>query len=355
VERIGRHNDDFREKLSRADIVRVCESHGIRPPGKIVPERRGNEVVAYHLDDTVFLSFGISDCTQRKVEVLNILQHVETIPTPRVLGWSEQDPHLQVPYMIVERCPGSRLDTLWKQCSPDEQLQLLGALGRDMGWYHTTTLQDVQAAARTAGIDQWVSDEEDARVRRSRAFRQEAQGALETLCERLNRWEIDGTSLAALLEGHYASDLPAPGIPFVGPGLIHTEPAAEHFLVEKTDNDFRLSGCVDLEECAIADSADEIAGMYASMLALDDKCLSAFREGYEQFFPFPSDAEERLRIAAVDHDLWATLWLLDTMEKRPEWAFAAFWLAGHVKRLEGWLDERKRVRNALFREDIGPW
>ncbi len=95
--------------------------------------------------------------------------------------------------------------------------------------------------------------------------------------------------------------------------------------------------------------------MYVSMLALDEKCLSAFREGYEQFFPFPPDAERRLLAAAVDHDLWSVLWLLDTMEKSPEWAFATGWLNGHIRRIEGWLDGRKRIKRALFREDIGPW
>jgi len=68
VERIGRPGDDFRERLSRADIERICISHGIVRPVKITPEERGNETVAYHLDDKYFLSFGVSDATQRKTE-----------------------------------------------------------------------------------------------------------------------------------------------------------------------------------------------------------------------------------------------------------------------------------------------
>ncbi len=87
MERIGRPEDDFRERLSRAGIERICKSHGIETPSQIISEQRGNEMVAYHLNDKYFLSFGLSDCTQRKVEVLGILEHVEAMPTPKVIGW----------------------------------------------------------------------------------------------------------------------------------------------------------------------------------------------------------------------------------------------------------------------------
>lgn len=355
MERIGRPEDDFRERLARSDIERVCASHGIGKPAKIVPEQRGNEMVAYHLDDTYFLSFGMTDCTQRKVEVLKVFEHLEAMPTPKVIAWSPQDPVLHVPYMILERCPGVRLDVAWEQCGPEERLQLLGTLGTAMGRYHTITLEDAKAAARTAGFEQWVISDTEPDLHRANESRRKALNSLRDLSERLGRWEIDSSSLVASLEKHYAGDSPAPAVPFVGPGLVHTEPCPEHFIVERTGKTFRLSGCVDLEECGIADSFHEIIKMYVSMLALDEKNLPAFRKGYEQFFPFPPDAERRLRAGAVDHDLGEILWLLDTMEKRSEWHFATCWVVGHIQRLEGWLDERNRVKRALFRKDIGPW
>ena len=58
-------------------------------------------MVAYHLDDRYFLSFGLSDCTQRKVEGAEVLEHLDAIPSPKVIAWSEHDPDLQVPYMVV--------------------------------------------------------------------------------------------------------------------------------------------------------------------------------------------------------------------------------------------------------------
>jgi hypothetical protein len=355
VERINRPGDDFRERLSRDDVERICQSHGLPAPSLVVPERRGNETVAYHLDHAYFLSFGLCDPTQRKVEVLRIFEHLESMPTPRVIAWSERDSKLGVPYMIVEDCPGQRLDVLWGECQPVEREELLEVLGSSMGRYHTTTIDQATAAAATAGFSQWVIDDTEPRYRRGRERRIEACRALERLPERLARWAVDGTSLTALIEDHYAGRLPPPDAPFAGPGLIHTEPCAEHFLIERTGGTCRLSGCVDLEECAIADSLDEVVEMYVSMLALDVRYLSAFRKGYEQFHPFPADVEQRLEAGAVDHDLSSVLWLLDTMEERPEWSFATSWLSGHVRRLGGWLDERKGVTEALFRKDIGPW
>ena len=187
VERIGRPSDDFRETLARADIERICESHGVAAPSVIVPERRGNEMVAYHLDDTYFLSFGLSDCTQRKVEVLRVLGQVEAMPVPKVIAWSEQDPDLKFPYMLLERLRGARLDTMWRESSPDDQTQLLRTMGWSMGRYHTTNLEEVQTAARAVGVEQWVIDDEEPRAQRARKSRDEIRNSLEHLFDRLKR------------------------------------------------------------------------------------------------------------------------------------------------------------------------
>jgi len=201
----------------------------------------------------------------------------------------------------------------------------------------------------------WVTHDVDARRQKDTEARRDARDSLGSLGERLSRWGIAAEPLVEALKDHYARSLPAPDAPFVGPGLIHTEPWPEHFIMERAPDGFRLSGCVDLEECAIADSLGEIVEMYVSMLALEPQYLSAFRTGYERSFLFPPDAELRLRAAAADHDLLNILWLLDQMERRPEWSFATCWLAGHVCRLAGWVDGRKMMDRALFRKDIGPW
>jgi hypothetical protein len=316
---------------------------------------RGNETVAYHLDGIYFLAFGISDDTRRKVEVMSVFEHIPAMPTPKVIAWSERDPELHVPYMVLERCPGWRLDEVWDQCGNEDRRQLLEALGAGMGLYHTTTLEDAKTAGRLAGFEKWVLDDAEPRRQRSRAARREGEHSLGFLEAQLSRWQLSGSELVKSLAEHYAGSPPALDPWFVGPGLIHTEPWAEHFFVTHKDGAFEVSGCVDLEECAIADSRDEIAAMYVSMLGLAEDYLTAFGRGYGRFFLLPSDAGEQLRAAAVDYDLGNILWLLNTMENRPEWSFATGWLAGHLERLGGWLGKSRRPERALFRKDIGPW
>ena len=57
MERIGRPEDDFRERLTCEDITEICARHSIPDPSKIEPEERGNEKVFYYLDDTYALQF----------------------------------------------------------------------------------------------------------------------------------------------------------------------------------------------------------------------------------------------------------------------------------------------------------
>jgi hypothetical protein len=324
-------------------------------PDKVVAEVRGNENVAYHLDGVYFLAFGISDDTRRKVEVMRVFEHIPAMPTPKVIAWSEGDSRLHVPYMVLERCPGRRLDEVWYLCGNEDRLRLLEAVGAGMGLYHTTTLEDAKTAGRLVGLERWVLDDAEPQRQRAILARCEAERSLEFLEARLSRWQLSGSELVNSLAKHYVGGPPASDSWFIGPGLIHPEPWAEHFFVEHKDGVFKVSGCVDLEECAIADSRDEIVAMYVSMLGLAEDYLMAFRRGYEQFFSFPPDAEEQLLIAAVAHDLGNILWLLNTMEKRPEWSFATCWLAGHMERIKGWLDGSKKPKRALFRKDIGPW
>ena len=194
-----------------------------------------------------------------------------------------------------------------------------------MGRYHTITLTDAQDAACRAGYEQWVVDAGEHQSSRARAFRREGQTTWSTLVHALRV----GGSTAHLSWPCWRSTAARPSgadAQFAGAGLFHTEPFAEHYIIDRTGNEFRLSGCVDLEECAIGDSLGEVVEMFASILALDQRYLAAFEEGYEEWFPFPSDALRRLWAGAVDLDFSNVLWLLGTMDKRAEWSFAISWL-----------------------------
>ena len=355
MERIGRPGDDFREKLSRSDIERICERHGLAEPREITPEERGNEKVIYYLDDHLLLAFCLSDDIRTNVEALAVLEQIEAMPTPRVIAWLEDDPDLRVPYMIVEKCPGTRLDLLWEESGHAERLQLLAALGNDMGYYHTTSLSDVKKVAEKLSLSQRVADGVEVRRQMSEMRVQKITDSLGQLAARLSRLGLEASSTVKVLEAHYSQRLSQPVTHFIEPGLVHGEPCAEHFFVERTQDGFRLSGCVDFEEVMIADSLGEIVAQYVSILALDREYYDAFKRGYQHFFAFPLDAEERLRLAAIDNDVEAILFLLHSMETRPEWSFATPWVRGHLRRLQGWLGEFKKIDRAMFRKDIGPW
>jgi len=347
--RIGRPEDDFREKLTEDDIGRICKAHGLPRPTGLIPEYRGNETVCYHLDAKFFLAFVISEDVRRKVEGLSLLAGIKEIPTPGVIAWSENDPELHVPYMIVERCPGHRLDALWKNTTAEQHVDILEAFGAGTGRYHTVSGTVLRERARKLGLVQRVRHIEEPQSRDDSS----PVHSLPTLAARLRRIGVEDNGIVKRLEAHYSRATRKKDT-FVGPGLVHTEPFAEHFFIEKAGTGYRLSGCVDLG-FAVEDSLGEITSHYVSMLSLEPAYFDAFKRGYERFFSFPPDAEERLHLGAIEHDLSNILWLLDTMEERPQWAFAEVWVSGHLRRLEGWLDPVRRVDRALFREDIGPW
>ena len=50
MEKSNRPGDDFREKLDRATLNRICQEHSLAVPIQVVSESRGNETVSYHMD-----------------------------------------------------------------------------------------------------------------------------------------------------------------------------------------------------------------------------------------------------------------------------------------------------------------
>jgi hypothetical protein len=348
MERIGRPEDDYREKLTERDFARICLTHGLPRPNQIIPEHRGNESVCYHLDGRLFIAFVICEDIHANVEILSLYDGIKEIPTPRVIAWVEEDPELGVPYVITERCPGHRLDALWKSATPKERIGILEAFGAGTARYHTVSAQALTEHAQRLGLAHRVEH-----IQRLPEIDPPPIDSLSRLPDRLRRIGIEEDGIVKRLESHFTRTSREQGA-FIAPGLVHGEPCAEHFIMQELDTGFCLSGCVDLDVC-VADPIGEITSHYVSMLGINPAWFRAFRRGYERFFPFPPNAEERLRLEAVEHDLGNVLWLLNTMETRPEWAFADVWVAGHLRRLEGWLDSAKRIDRALFRQDIGPW
>jgi aminoglycoside phosphotransferase (APT) family kinase protein len=354
MERIDRPNDDFRERLSRSHLEEICSRHGLPLPQDVRPEHRGNEKVIYHLDEQFTVAFCITDDVQRNVESLVVLHEVSPMPTPRVLAWMKEDPATGVPYIVMERCPGIRLDELWEALDPRERLAMLEALGAGMGRYHTVSGTDARQAADKVSLGHVVHDAGERPLRRVEEWARLVYENLGQLADRLGLLGLDASSIERGLEARGADWLSHEMAEFVGPGLIHEEPWAEHFYLERSEGGFRLSGCVDFEEVNIADPLCEVATLYASVLGLDREYYEAFKRGYERFFQFPTDHEQTVRLACVLFDAWALVWLTERVpEPIPKWWRE--WVEQRFRRLAGWLGQAQPVSRAPFRRDIGPW
>ena len=366
MERVNMPNDDFREALTVADIERVCAAHDLPYPKKIVGERRGNDKVAYHLDGRYFLAFALGGDMREEIEKIAILRHVGRMPVPRVVAWCEREPVLGVPYYIQEDCPGTRLDIRWEETNAEERVLLLEGLGHGMGYYHTVTVPELVQARNELSLSHIARylDEPLPAVDERSSLQKEIK-SLMPLAKRLVSLGIDADEVMNEVRERYLERIREPRAGFVQAGLVHEDPLEEHVFVERTDGGYRLSGCVDIEGLLVSDGIHDVGGLYASMLALDRRYYGAFKKGYEHFFPFPPDAEDQLRFAAITDEVWGLTMLTAgytaDLRSQIEWPdtpladWAMRWAENRFRRLQGWLDETKQLDRALFRPEVGPW
>ena len=361
MERINRPNDNLREILSISHIEQICNRHGLPQPQDITPEGRGNEKVIYHLDHRFVLAFcWSSKILHVDVESLAVLEEIEAMPTPRVIIQMEKAPEHQVPYMIMEQCPGIRLDKLWDKTGHKQRLQVLEALGAGMGRYHTVVAAEVKKIADELSLSHCVLDLTK-RPWQERPW-QDAERRARIVADRLGQlsaclsfFGLEASTVMKQLEAHYTRRFSQPWRSFIDAGLVHGEPWAEHFIIKENEEGYCLSGCVDFEQVFIADSLHEMVFLYVSMLGLNREYYQAFKRGYERFFAFPEDAEEELRLAAVDFDAWSLVELSRAIEQPPVSGWLRGWVEKHFHRLRGWLGLSKRIDRAMFRREIGPY
>jgi len=365
MERLRLPNDEFRARLTRADIERICAAHNLSPPVEILPERGGNNKVAYHLDGRHFLAFVLGGDMRAELERIAILTRLGWMPLPRIVAWAEQDPVLAAPYYIQEECPGVRLDRLWEQSGPAERVGLLEGLGAGMACYHTIGVQELRRARNELGLrhvaphlDQppLIYDECETLCRRLRNLR--------PLADRLQSLGVEAHAAMDAVEKLYKARIRRPPAARFAPGLVHEEPFEEHFFIARKADGYHLVGCVDIEGLLVADGIHDVGAMYMSMLNLAPEYYAAFRRGYEQFFPFPPDAPEQLRFHAITQEILCLSLMVGhtaDLEREFEWPrtpvaeWVLRWVRNRFWRLQVWLDETQRPARALFRPDVGPW
>ncbi len=358
MERIGRPEDDFRERLTREDITEICARHSIPDPSKIESEGRGNEKVIYYLDDTYALQFL---AFKEDEEDYRLLEVEPAFPTPRVITWCERDLSLDASYLITEKCPGKRLDLLWQEVDEVERLKLFCGLGEGMASYHTADGSSLLAAADHLELSARVNDHRSDPLYHLDRRRERVAHELDRVCLILESLELDVRSLFSRAERHLARP---PDDPLFPPGLASEEPWEEHFILDRTPDGFRLSGCIDFGPIEICDGALEISLLYASILGLDRRYFGAFQDGYETHRAFPDDCWERLHRLAADYHAWALsslTWGAELVGSSVHWQGQAFpdwrrgWAVAHYDRLCSMLGLGPPMEEARFRAQIGPW
>lgn len=363
---IGRLNDDVRERLSRAKVEQICERHGLPKPKEIIPEPDGNDTVVYYLDENAVLSFHchrqlFADSKERLI----IAKYIEEFLSPRLIAAVEKDADLGMPYIITERCPGMRLDRLWSHVDSSKRLLICRALGYGMGRYHTIGVDSFKERTREVSLYH----------RHMEMFQnntEEYRKSLRTIIDGLGRaFEvIDMIGLehfitAREIEAHLAQCMERGWQRFSGPGLTHEYPWPDHFFIQETNGTFRLSGCIDFEGFPFRDSLHEISILYLNIFGLDDRYEAAFISGYEEFIQLPENASQRILEKAIEVELNDLMHMTDeitgntpatlTWRETPAPKWLKRWIRNRLCRLEGWFIPAKRVKDSLFRRQVGPW
>ena len=355
---IDRPNDDVRERLTLAQIHSICEDNGLPVPTTVEPEPRGNEKVIYHLDGRYSLQFLVS---QQDVDPLRVLNQIDEIPSPEILAWREDDSDANNSYLITTKCPGSRFDLLWHTANEDQRSRMLYGLGEGLAGYHSLSPDTVIATAGSVGLATLIRDdrkEEWTWQKRWRNLTVTAMPAIEALLQAVSE---EPDALVRAIHSHLEST----EVPSLGPaGLTHSEPWAEHYILNAQDDRYVLTGCIDIERISIADPAHELAVMAASVLAHDTRWLNAFAEGYRTHRDMPDNLEQRIHHLAMEHDLWSlsssagkAQWFNGELveDGKPLSRWRIHCATGHARRLRKWLGLTNDFDEYLFRAEIGPW
>ena len=358
MDRISRPNDDFRESLTREYLSEICARHSISEPGMVEPEKSGNEKVIYYLDDMYAIQFLAFEEDEQDYR---LLEAEPAFPTPRVIAWCDRDPTLNASYLITEKSPGNRLDLIWVEVDEDERLKLLRGLGEGMGAYHAEDGSSVFVAGDRIGLSDRISDHSSDPLGYLNRERKRTVGQLGEVCRVLDALGVDGQGMLGEAEKHLIREQDEPLLP---PGLASEEPWEEHFIMDRTGQGYRLSGCMDFGPIEICDGSLEIRLLYASILNLDRRYRDAFQEGYETTRPVPVDFWERIHLLAADYHAWALTELLggaETAGVSALWRGQAFpnwrksWATAHYERLRAMLGIGSPMKEARFRAQIGPW
>ncbi|HYJ31859.1 MAG TPA: aminoglycoside 3'-phosphotransferase/choline kinase family protein [Candidatus Binatia bacterium] len=184
------------------------------------------------------------------------LEHIEgrlPVPTPRLIGSGESGPWS---YVVMTRLPGRSMAEAWPTIASENRISLMREAGAALAALHAILADQVASTA----ID-WPRFM--AAQRASCRANQNAKGLAAPWVE--------------ALDGFLARWAPADEGPRV---LLHTEVMREHFLVDRRDGAWRLSGLLDFEDALLGAPEYELAAVGIFLAAAEPGLLRAFLDAY---------------------------------------------------------------------------
>lgn len=263
--------DEYRRLFTDAAYWRpfveaVCQRHDLMPITPIHTSPVPGTCPVFIVDEKYVVKFfghlfdGHASFAAER-DVFHLLAHTN-LPTPRLLGEGAFGSDGQWPYLISTWQPGQSVGELRAELSPEAMAAIATETGYIARQLHALPL-DATATLRPSW-DAFVSLLE--KQRPNCAKRHAEWGHLPPhLIEQIDAFLLPS---AELVDRHSA------------PRLLHADLTADHILLVKEQNDWRISALIDFGDAIVGDPLFELIPVYLDLLNGDKELLPVFLQAY---------------------------------------------------------------------------
>jgi len=209
--------------------------------------------------------------------VIDILDKNQ-IPVPKIYSFNEQED-----YMILEKFPGIRLDTIWDSLTQEEKIQITKEIGKFLSKIHSIHFEKFGYIEEGGKIDSDIAFKFKTTgepLKHSPYLRGLLKGYLEDLVRLISYKH---------LPKEFFSDY----ITFIcnnleildykeKPVLVHNDHMTGHLFVEKKDSEYKIVGLIDFELSISSAPADDFIKLHRQGFFDDFELKEALKQGYGQ-------------------------------------------------------------------------
>lgn len=206
------------------------------------------------------------------------------IPTPRVLAVGERGPWL---YLVMSRLSGCSLGEAWPTIDPGDRIRLMREAGAALAALHSIPASDL--GPRNTDWRRFM-DEQRASCRERQRARGLGSPWVEAVSDFVSRWMPRDDGARALL---------------------HTEVMREHFLVDRREGVWRVSGILDFEDALLGAPEYEWACAGIFLTCAEPGLLRALLDAYGAVVD--EDLPQRIMAYALLHRYSDLSWYLNLL------------------------------------------